>query len=126
MTNIKYQYDDLMNPVIQALKQLGGSGTNEEINNKVAELIKIPSEQLEVLQGAGRAFVALPRTHPPGDPPNAGGLRARGNRTLRAAGREALAAALLRPPGCVACAGSRLGDRRPAGEARRVDHRCEE
>jgi len=49
MTSVKLQYDDLMNPVIQALKSLGGSGTNEEINNKVAELAKIPSEQLEVL-----------------------------------------------------------------------------
>jgi restriction system protein len=49
MTSVKLQYDDLMNPVIQALKNLGGSGTNEEINNKVAELAKIPSDQLEVL-----------------------------------------------------------------------------
>ncbi len=46
---MKYKFDDLMNPVLQALKQLGGSGTNEEINNKVAEIAKIPSEQLEVL-----------------------------------------------------------------------------
>lgn len=49
MTSVKLQYDDLMNPVIQALKSLGGSGTNEEINNKVAEIVKIPSDQLEVL-----------------------------------------------------------------------------
>jgi restriction system protein len=49
MTSVKLQYDDLMNPVIQALKSLGGSGTIEEINNKVAELAKISSEQLEVL-----------------------------------------------------------------------------
>jgi restriction system protein len=49
MTSVKLQYDDLANPVIQALKSLGGSGTNEEINNKVAELAKIPSDQLEVL-----------------------------------------------------------------------------
>lgn len=49
MTSVKLQYDDLMNPVIQALKNLGGSGTNEEVNNKVAEIAKIPSEQLEVL-----------------------------------------------------------------------------
>jgi restriction system protein len=49
MTSAKLQYDDLMNPVIQALKSLGGSGTIEEINSKVAELAKIPSEQLEVL-----------------------------------------------------------------------------
>lgn len=49
MTSVKLQYDDLMNPVIQALKKLGGSGTNEEINNKVAEIANIPSEQLEIL-----------------------------------------------------------------------------
>lgn len=49
MTSVKFQYDDLMNPVIQALKALGGSGTNEEINNKVAEIVNIPSGQLEVL-----------------------------------------------------------------------------
>lgn len=49
MTSVKLQYDDLMNPVIQALKKLGGSGTNEEINSKVAEIADIPSEQLEVL-----------------------------------------------------------------------------
>src|SRR3990172_206265 len=49
MTSVKLQYDDLMNPVIKALKNLGGSGTIEEINSKVAEIVKIPSEQLEVL-----------------------------------------------------------------------------
>lgn len=49
MTSIKYKYDDLMNPLIQALKLLGGSGTNEEINNKIAEIVNIPGEQLEVL-----------------------------------------------------------------------------
>ena len=49
MTSVKLQYDDLMNPVIQALKALGESGTNEEINNKVAEIVNIPSEQLEML-----------------------------------------------------------------------------
>ncbi len=49
MATVKYKFDDLMNPVLQALKQLGGSGTNEEINNKVAEIARIPAEQLEVL-----------------------------------------------------------------------------
>ncbi len=34
---------------IRALKYLGGSGTNEVINVKVAEIVGIPSEQLEVL-----------------------------------------------------------------------------
>jgi restriction system protein len=42
-------FDRLMNPVIQALKQLGGSGTVEEINNKVTEIAGLSDEQLEVL-----------------------------------------------------------------------------
>ena len=49
MTSLNYQYDDLMNPVLQSLKLLGGSGTNEEINDKVAEIVQIPEEQLEIL-----------------------------------------------------------------------------
>lgn len=42
-------YDQLMNPTIQALKALGGSGTIEEIYNKVTELVGLTDEQLEVL-----------------------------------------------------------------------------
>jgi restriction system protein len=42
-------YDALMNPVVQALKSLGGSGTIEEINNKVIEIAGFTDKQLEVL-----------------------------------------------------------------------------
>ena len=42
-------FDRLMNPLIQALKELGGSGTIEEINNKVAEVAHLSDEQLEIL-----------------------------------------------------------------------------
>jgi restriction system protein len=42
-------YDKFMNPVIQALRVLGGSGTIEEINTKVFELMGLSSIQLEVL-----------------------------------------------------------------------------
>ena len=42
-------FDALMNPVVRALKSLGGSGTIEEINNKVIEIAGISDEQLEVL-----------------------------------------------------------------------------
>jgi len=49
MTSILLQYDDFMNPVLHALKELGGSGTNEEINSKVFEIARVPSEQLEIL-----------------------------------------------------------------------------
>lgn len=42
-------FDKLMNPVIHALKQLGGSGTIEEINSKAVEIAGLTDEQLEVL-----------------------------------------------------------------------------
>lgn len=42
-------YDAFMNPVIQALKSLGGSGTIEEINDKASEIAGLSDEQLEVL-----------------------------------------------------------------------------
>ncbi len=42
-------YDSMMTPLIQALKELGGSGTIEEINDKVAEIAGFSDEQLEVL-----------------------------------------------------------------------------
>lgn len=42
-------FDSMMNPVIQALGELGGSGTIEEINDKVAEIAGFSDEQLEVL-----------------------------------------------------------------------------
>ncbi len=42
-------YEIMMNPVIQALKSLGGSGTIEEINNKVTEIAGFTAEQLDVL-----------------------------------------------------------------------------
>ena len=42
-------YDQLMNPTLQALKALGGSGTIEEIYNKVTEIVGLTNQQLEVL-----------------------------------------------------------------------------
>ena len=42
-------FDQMMNPVIQALKALGGSGTIEEINGKASEIAGLSDEQLEVL-----------------------------------------------------------------------------
>ena len=41
-------FDRLMTPIIQALKQLGGSGTIEEINTKATEVANLTDEQLEV------------------------------------------------------------------------------
>jgi len=48
-------YDRLMNPTIQALKVLGGSGTIEEIYNKTAELESLTDKQLEVLHNPERS-----------------------------------------------------------------------
>lgn len=43
--------DKLFNPVIRAIQKLGGSGTIEEINQKVIELENIPDEILEIPHG---------------------------------------------------------------------------
>jgi restriction system protein len=47
-------YDAFMNPLLQALKLLGGSGTIEEINAKVIEAVGLSDEQLEVIHDPER------------------------------------------------------------------------
>ena len=47
-------FTSLMNPVIQALKALGGSGTIEEINSKASEIAGLSDEQLEILHNSER------------------------------------------------------------------------
>lgn len=42
-------YDQLFNPTIQALQALGGSGTIEEIAIKVAEIMNLSDEQVELI-----------------------------------------------------------------------------
>lgn len=54
MSSSNFKFDELMNPLIIALKALGGSGTNEEIFDKVAEIANIPPEELEILHNAGK------------------------------------------------------------------------
>jgi restriction system protein len=54
MASLKLQYDDLMNPVLLALRQLGGSGTNEEINSKVIEIAQVPAEQVDIYHNPAR------------------------------------------------------------------------
>ena len=44
-------FDQMMNPLIQALKNLGGSGTIEEMYVKVSEELQLSDEQLEILRG---------------------------------------------------------------------------
>jgi len=52
---ITIKFDDLMNPVIKALTLLGGSGTNDEIYEKVIEIAKIPREELDIPHNEGSA-----------------------------------------------------------------------
>jgi restriction system protein len=47
-------FDQMMNPVIQALKTLGGSGTIEEINGHVVESLGLTEEQLGLLHNPER------------------------------------------------------------------------
>lgn len=47
-------FDRMMNPLIQALKELGGSGTIDEINQKTIEILDLPEEQREVLHNPER------------------------------------------------------------------------
>ncbi len=42
-------FDKLMNPTIQALIELGGSGTIEEINRKAVEIADLSDEQLDII-----------------------------------------------------------------------------
>ena len=47
-------FDTFMNPLIQALKELGGSGTIEEIASKTAEIVDLSDEQLDQLHNPER------------------------------------------------------------------------
>ena len=48
-------FDAMMNPLIQALKELGGSGTIQEIDDRVAEIAGLTDQQLEVLHDPERS-----------------------------------------------------------------------
>ena len=44
-------YDELIVPTVEALIKLGGSGSIEEINNKVFEITKLPDDILQIPHG---------------------------------------------------------------------------
>jgi restriction system protein len=46
-------YETMMNPTLQALKELGGSATIKELYGKVVEIMGIPDEHLEVVHKEG-------------------------------------------------------------------------
>ncbi len=45
-------YDVMLLPTVQALKMLGGSGTTEEIYDKVAQILNLPDHVLEIPHGS--------------------------------------------------------------------------
>lgn len=45
-------FDSMLLPTIQALQSLGGSGTTEEIYEKVVQLLNVPDKVLEILHGS--------------------------------------------------------------------------
>lgn len=44
--HFKYKYDELFNPILLALHDLGGSGSIEEIENKVSSILKLTDEEM--------------------------------------------------------------------------------
>jgi restriction system protein len=47
-------YETMMNPTLQALRELGGSSTIEELYNKVVEIMALKDEQLEIIHNPER------------------------------------------------------------------------
>ena len=45
-------FDSMLLPTIQALQDLGGSGTTEEIYDKVVQILSVPDKVLEILHGS--------------------------------------------------------------------------
>jgi restriction system protein len=45
-------FDSMLLPTIQALQILGGSGTTEEIYDKVVQLLNLPNQVLEISHGS--------------------------------------------------------------------------
>ena len=48
-------YDQLMNPLLQALKNLGGSATIQELNDQTIEVADLTDEQIAVLDKPGKS-----------------------------------------------------------------------
>ena len=48
-------FDKMMNPVLQVLRNLGGSGTIKEIDDEVASLLQLRDDQLELLHNPDKS-----------------------------------------------------------------------
>lgn len=47
-------YDDLFNPVLQALHELGGSGSNSEVDETVAKILKLTEDEINEIHSGNR------------------------------------------------------------------------
>ena len=54
MEKLKYKYDELINPVLQALHQLDGSGSNDEIEERLVSILELTNDQIEDLHRGNR------------------------------------------------------------------------
>ncbi len=57
------KFDELMIPTLDALKALGGSASNEEIHDQVADTLKVPSELRDKLHSDGAKTALRYRMH---------------------------------------------------------------
>lgn len=54
MEDFKFRYDDMFNPLIEAMKLLGGSGNNVELEEKVAEIMNLTESELNAIHKGNR------------------------------------------------------------------------
>lgn len=52
--HFKYKYDDLFNPLIEALHKLGGSGSISEMENEVSEIMDLSDEAINEIHRESR------------------------------------------------------------------------
>jgi len=50
-------FDSMMNPLLQALRHLGGSGTIEEIDNEVVDILQLPDDQIDIIHDPDRGSI---------------------------------------------------------------------
>lgn len=43
---LKYKYDELINPLFQAIKNLGGSAKNDEINETLISMLNLQDDEI--------------------------------------------------------------------------------
>jgi len=55
MPKIMPTFDSMMNPLLRAIRELGGSGTIAEINSRTIEILELPDELIEVIHDPQRS-----------------------------------------------------------------------